>query len=685
VSPPDKNGGDVLVDVQRTRAATDGDAVAFASLTAFAGAQGTGLATDYLAQRVGDGTGTNGWSVKPMTPLQGALSLPFITSAGDAMDVAFTDDLDTSVFLSQAPLTPDPFVSGVPNLYIRTGLRSSASPANLLVTACPVCAATSTPLPPFTLVRGVMVPHVASVSADGRSVLFESTLKLTSDATDGTATGTVNVYLSRDGAVQDVGVLPGGTTAPNAVAGQGALAGQLLYSYMSSALSSDGTKAEFTADPAICNVSAGTYTCGTLYLRDTSATPETTVQVNASEKSPPGTAQPALFWFMSADGSRVLFTSIEALTAAAPADGSVKLYAFDATAPAGRRLTYIGRADSVLGASDDGRTVYFASPIVTPVKGGIDTIYRWSDADGGAPVVRFVAPLNDSVAMTREDRMTGNIITLGQPRQSRVSPDGQFLLFSESDGRGVLSDHGGTDYDQGNCNDLGAPGCRELYLYNSASDTIHCVSCRPDGAPATADATDYVAGLSGAAQHATYANRPLTDDGRVFFTTAEPLVPGDTNGFKDAYEWENGQVHLLTDGTSPGDSYFLDATPDGRDVFVVTRARLSPWDTDTSYDLYDVRQPGAGHPAGISGPLAPPGSGCTGDGCRGSVSPAPGAPQSATTAFTGPGNPAPGHARPGPPRCKAGTVRKPTRHGATCVKRRKTPKRRVHHRPRRAR
>jgi hypothetical protein len=688
VSPADKNGGDVLIESQRTRAATDGDAVAFASLSAFAGAVGTGIATDYLAQRVGDGTGTYGWTVKAITPPQGALSLTLITSGFDPLDAAFTDDLDTSLFWSQASLTPDPFVSGRPNFYLRQGLRSSDAPADTLVTACPLCASSGTPLPPFSPTHGTTVPVVAAVSADGRSVLFESTLKLTSDATDGSTTGQVNVYLARDGTVQDLGVLPDGTTVPDAHAGQGADAGEQYPTDMSTALSRDGTKAVFSAAPTPCTTT-GVGHCGDLYLRDTGASPETTTKINASEQSPRSTAQPATFWFMNADGTRVFFTTAEPLTNDDTNTGP-DLYLFDATEPAGSRLTRISRgtssggsADYVLGASGDGHTIYFTS--TQPLNAGdpswpsgTDGIYIWSDAAPGAPVLRFVAPVSNSDPF--DNQLLGNTYTLGQRQQARVSPDGRFLLFAEPDGTGVLSDHGGTDYDQGGCNGTGTGfvGCRELYLYDAASDTVRCASCRPDGLPATVDASDFSNDFTGAAQPAPYENRPLTGDGKVFFTTAEALVPGDTNNAPDAYEWENGQVYLLSDGTDPGGSYFLDASPDGRDVFIATRARLTPWDTDGSFDLYDVRAPAAGHPAGISGPPAPPGAGCSGTGCRGAGSPAPGALSPSTAVLMGPGNVTPRRGRP-VVRCKAGKVRKRTAHGVRCVKRPKPRKRRVHH------
>jgi hypothetical protein len=163
----------------------------------------------------------------------------------------------------------------------------------------------------------------------------------------------------------------------------------------------------------------------------------------------------------------------------------------------------------------------------------------------------------------------------------------------------------------------------------------------------------------------------------VFFSTVEALVPEDVNGRSDAYEWENGEVHLLTDGVTGSDSYFLDASPDGSDVFVVTRARLSGWDSDGSYDLYDVRQPvSPGHPAGVLDPppvaaACVPGGGVGGPACREPlVQPPPLVSPPATIAFSGAGNleQKAQKARPKPARCRGGAVRKRRRHGGRCVR-----------------
>jgi hypothetical protein len=85
----------------------------------------------------------------------------------------------------------------------------------------------------------------------------------------------------------------------------------------------------------------------------------------------------------------------------------------------------------------------------------------------------------------------------------------------------------------------------------------------------------------------------MLNDGRVFFTSAAPLVPQDTNGQADVYEWEEGEPHLISRGSSAANpSVFNDASADGSDVFFTTSQSLVPLDQDEIIDLYDARENG---------------------------------------------------------------------------------------------
>src|SRR6185312_805749 len=65
VSPVQKNGGGIVSDSQRTRAAADGDAVGFVALAAVGDVRGTGVGTDYVSVRT-----AGGWVTHAITPLQ---------------------------------------------------------------------------------------------------------------------------------------------------------------------------------------------------------------------------------------------------------------------------------------------------------------------------------------------------------------------------------------------------------------------------------------------------------------------------------------------------------------------------------------------------------------------------------------------------------------------------------------
>jgi hypothetical protein len=126
----------------------------------------------------------------------------------------------------------------------------------------------------------------------------------------------------------------------------------------------------------------------------------------------------------------------------------------------------------------------------------------------------------------------------------------------------------------------------------------------------------------------------LSDDGRyVFFSTAEALVPEDTNGRFDAYEYDttDGSVHLISSGTDTSDSYFLDASASGHDVYFVTRQQLAGWDTDNAYDLYDAR-------VGGGFPDPPVLVECRGEACHGPAGAAPPSEPPFSATLSGAGN-----------------------------------------------
>jgi hypothetical protein len=638
VSPPDKLGGDVMGDPTRVRVADDGTAVSFGSLQAFGDALGTGLGVDYVAERTGT-PGTQGWATHAITPAQQPFSTLGTLAGGWPEYVGdFASDLSAGVFQSLSAVTDAPNVATVKNLYVRGDLRTAASGEYRLLTDAVV------PAPAVGV--GVNTPGyrpwLAAASDDLTHILFESKLNLTADAS-GTQ---VKLYEWDDGASHMVGVLPDGTLAtagcvggaPCAVAGRGAA----NVNYTSTTLSANGSRA-FFASPV--SGFGGLTASSMLYMRDNHGTSspadDTTIQINASEKTPPDGPSGAIFGGASKDGSRVFFTTNEQLTNDASGGGG-DLYMYDATKPdsapdnlslisVDSELADAAGVEGVIGVSDDGKYVYFVASqqlVAGQTTAGGDKLYVWHEGTGLRYIGMLTQPNDATVAIGGNYQL--------HVKTARVAPDGKTLVFTATSGDGL------TGYDHGSgCGVGGSDPCSEVYVYRATASGgaghLACASCNPSGAPATTDAsTSMQIGLSAGTPN-SHLNQAMEDNGkRVFFTSGDRLVPGDLNTARDVYEYDTdtGELHLISTGKDPSDSYFMAASPTGDDVFFITRQRLTRWDTDTSYDLYDARSP---HPdAGFPEPSLPPAA-CAGTACLGtSGTPAFVAPGS--VAFSGSGN-----------------------------------------------
>ncbi len=664
VTPPDKNGGDVMTSSQRTRAAADGSAVSFTSRNGFSDVAGTGVATEYMSVRSSDpNPGTSGWSTHGITPPQQPIPYSLLINGVDpGYQGSFSADLSKGVFLSWKPLSPEPSVVNVLSLYLRRDLRSAGGSYSLL-SPCPLCDATSTPLPKITFPLG-QEPRFAGASDDFGHIIFESTANLTPDASG----GDVKLYEALNGQVRIAGILPDGTPAPNSFAGAGTGGGGASPFLTPHVISQDGSRVVFMVHETSCGLTS--VFCGQLYLRENGSA---TVQLNASERAvpDPNLSGPATYWDASVDDSRLFFTTQAALTDDAPINGDQKLYMYDATRPASdqHNLTLLNvdhepadpsnDVDGVIGVSANGDYVYFAASgqLVAgqPVLGGALGIYLWHHG-----VVTFVTQFPGASDPDNLNADWSKVV-----KQASVTPDGRHLVFSSGEPIGP------TGYDQGTCHDANVgTGCRELYVYSADTQQLKCASCNPTGAQATTDAFDGTALNRGGSQTTNHLGRVISADGhRVFFTTAEALVPADVNGRPDVYEYDvpTGTPHLLSDGKAPQDAYFMDASMNGDDVFFVTRQQLSPWDHDDNYDVYDARVEG-----GFPDPPRAPAT-CGGDVCQGALGSEPGALVPGSVGFQGAGNlknvPKPKSKPKKPVHCRRGAVRKRVRRKVVCVRR----------------
>jgi hypothetical protein len=317
---------------------------------------------------------------------------------------------------------------------------------------------------------------------------------------------------------------------------------------------------------------------------------------------------------------------------------------------------------TLIGSSEDGSYAYFLSGGQL-IEGGppIDNgIYAWHEG-----TLALAGSMPNRNPLNNEQATSGsNYVLFTGNRHARVTPDGRHLLFSAINGSGL------TGYDHGSCSIVfPGEGCREYYVYDAEADELQCASCNPSGAAATVDAQNVIWKNQGGARSDRHQVKTLSDDGRyAFFSSAERLVAEDRNGVSDAYVYdtETGKPHLLSSGEDAAPSWFMDASADGTDAFFTTRERLSGWDVDGAYDVYDARVNG-----GFPEPSPPPPA-CVGDACQ----PAPSSLNDSTPAsagFAGAGDPKANRNRKA--RCPQGKRRVRTRKGKSrCVKRKSAKK-----------
>jgi hypothetical protein len=383
------------------------------------------------------------------------------------------------------------------------------------------------------------------------------------------------------------------------------------------------------------------------------------------------------------DGSKVFFTSCEKLTddstAFSTGENSCTSHASDfGEALQGQDLysydvesgelidltvdTNIGdekgaAVQGVLGTSTDGSYVYFvangvlapgASPgscvINHPTGVQICNLYVFHEG-----LITFVTSLSGGFVESSD--LINWMPTISgaaqgrDRRNSRVTPDGHTLLFSSLES---LTGYDNTEPNERICNNSTAGGepCAELFRYRAPEEELACVSCNPTGVPPDGDAATGTPRSLLTDRQYPFLTRNLSADGdRVFFDSPDALLPGDTNGVKDVYEWEakgsgscktesqnGGCLYLISSGASPDPSWFGDASADGDHAFFFTSQPLVPGDRDQLYDLYD-----AGVGAGLAAQHALAPATCAGVACQ--VNPAPPPDQPAASAnFFGPGN-----------------------------------------------
>lgn len=592
VSPADKAGYDI--DAGNDAVAPSGNAITYISMGAFAGSQGNDYANQYLATR-----GTSGWTTSGITPEHAPTTL--LNQFGYQ---GFSQDLSHMVIWSgdQGGATP-----GTWNFYLRNPDGSFE-----LMTPTQEVAPSGVLEQPGAF---------AGASDDFTHALIWDYAALTQDAPND---GYTKLYEWVDGQLTLVSVAPSGTPT-DGEAGSGNSASPTR------AISSDGSRVYWTDN------------AGHIYLQHNGTSSEIDISQCTSNLKGcfAGAPWSSPYWTATADGSKAYFTSPLHLTNDSTASYANygDLYQYDAATGQLSDLT-VDTQDSngadvqgVVGASEDGSYIYFvAGGILAPGAGaGQPNLYVRHDA-----VTTFIATLKPADATHEWDLPFDNPHT--RSLRVQISPDGSHLLFT--------SEAQLTSYPNG--------GHREIYLYSTASGALSCVSCDPNGDAPTGDASLTSPSDQYEALFAALDNM-APDGSRVFFDSPDPLVPQDSNGTTDVYEWEavgtgsctttvdnGGCVYLISSGRATEASYFENASLSpsgtsgkqvyGTDVFFLTRQQLVPQDDDEAVDLYDARS-GGGFAVAAT-PTAP----CFAEDCLGPAAIAPAPPGASTVSFSGPGN-----------------------------------------------
>jgi hypothetical protein len=575
----------------------DGNHVFFGDILPLPGAQSEAYGLN-LSARTG-----SGWVTTPLNPPAGpGEPLTLLTTAGGSgalAEGALTSD-GSAAFVNSGfdsdPLDRDKAV----DVYRMSATDGAGSLASLPDSGG------------LTAENNPTGTFIAGASADGSHVLFQTESHLaTAPGTpiDTHPLGESQLYDRTGGHTYVVGVLPDGRVADCAGLGDGTITelgqGHSIYG----AVSPDGSNVVFSNSVSGCLGEEE----AKMYLRVNN---RTTVELMGGayiERSP--------------DGSKVFTT-----TGAGEGQFAEGVYEYDV---ATGQTTVITTEGWFVASSADGSRVYFMTGEGTNAGVSNARLYLWDH--GATRLIPGAGPGFNSLVRLRPHYEQRN------PNYAVATPDGSKLLFLDTASLTGYNNYGPT------CSEGGGPGyCSEAYVYDASTGTFTCVSCNPTGAPPVGTRLGG-GGPRGAALYFKQTRDsiapPLSeaeispDGSRVFFETTDSLVPRDTNGVDDVYEWENGRIYLISSGQGTYGSSFSGASSDGSNVFITTTDNLAPQDVETSTQIYDARVDGGF-------PYRPFTTGCDSGQCQGPQTPAPafGPPASAT--FVGLGNPAPAAVTP---------------------------------------
>jgi guanyl-specific ribonuclease Sa len=311
----------------------------------------------------------------------------------------------------------------------------------------------------------------------------------------------------------------------------------------------------------------------------------------------------ARFVGMTKNGSKVLFTTTEPLLPQ-DHDTSADMYMWSEE---GNSLQLISQQGN-LGNSDNCSATWIE-------KCGVEAMYpsRVVGSEAFDDAAR-VPGLDDQIAYENGD------VYFYSPEDlvpGEVGADGQrnLYLFHEGHLQLVTTFEPGTQVDRVTISGDGSHAAfmtkssltsynsghhNEVYAYDAVHRVMRCASCNPNGTPPMTGETVVTVSESGPF---------MSNDGRVFFGTKESLVPQDTDGIRDVYEYTEGRPQLISSGTGDREStggseqigaFFGDlqtglesVSRDGTNVYFSTFETLVPEDKNGSFlKIYDARTGG---------------------------------------------------------------------------------------------
>jgi hypothetical protein len=426
-------------------------------------------------------------------------------------------------------------------------------------------------------IGGGQATHATFVaaSADGTRAFFITSERLVAGDTD-TA---VDVYMRSGSTTTLISTGPAGGNGP-----EGAVFG---------GISADGSRAFFMTGERL--VASDTDSQTDVYERAGATT--TLITPFSGDYGP----LPAEFEGVSADGSRVIFSTRERLastdtdtlediyqrfdgnttqisTGPAGGNGLLASYFLDASSD-GTRVLFYTQESIVAGDTDTRNDIYERVAATTnhvsigPAGGNSDSSSHGASFNGASSDGTRVFFTTSEQLVSDDADAEGDIYERFGGTTTRLStgPAGgngdvhPYFRGASADGTRVFFDTAESlvPEDVGSADDV----------YQRSGSTTTLITPQP---------------VAGGGASALFGGASA-DGTRVFYETAEQHTIGDTDARTDVYERFNGTSTLISTGTddSSAGGGFLGSSADGKRVFFGAAARIEPEDTDTRTDIYE--------------------------------------------------------------------------------------------------